>query len=216
MQGRNIKKIIGGSLLILWGLFLVYFAILTLLGGLYGWHSNRIAALFALSLTLATSMVHIVTLILVRKKFSSAFLVFNVLIFVVLLVNGPRVQFLEMQLIDYMKTPTIFSQNKMIKEVQREIDLNQFPFVIDIKKSKRLTYQNRDIVIVLEKNKIEELQKEEFDQIRAGMYSRKIILVFSDNSGEMIIRIKLNTDQTIEYCSPELTCNEFGIEIKEE
>lgn len=210
------KKIIRGSLLILWGLFLVDFAILTLLGGLYGWHSNRIAALFALSLTLATSMVHIVTLILVRKKFSAGFLVFNALIFVILLMNGPRVQFLEMQLIDYLKTPTIFSQNKMIKEVQREIDLNQLPFVIDIKKSKRLTYQNREIVIVLEKSKIEELQKEEFDQIRVGMYSRKIILVFSDNSGEKVIRIELKRDQTIEYCSPELICNEFGIEMKKE
>lgn len=210
------KKIIRGSLLILWGLFLVDFAILTLLGGLYGWHINRIAALFELLLTLATSIVHIVTLILVRKKFSAGFLVFNALIFVILLVNGPRVQFLEMQLIDYLKTPTIFSQNKMIKEVQREIDLNQLPFVIDIKKSKRLTYQNRDIVIVLEKSKIEELQKEEFDQIRAGMYSRKISLVFSDNSGERVIRIKLKRDQTIEYCSPELTCKEFGIEMKEE
>ncbi|WP_044479579.1 hypothetical protein [Paenibacillus antibioticophila] len=210
------KKIIRGSLLILWGLFLVDFAILTLLGGLYGWHSNRIAALIALSLTLATSMVHIVTLILVRKKFSAGFLVFNALIFVILLVNGPRVQFLEMQLIDYLKTPTIFSQNKMIKEVQREIDLNQLPFVIDIKKSKRLTYQNREIVIVLEKSKIEELQKEEFDQIRAGMYGRKIILVFSDNSGERVIRIELKRDQTIEYCSPELICNEFGIEMKKE
>lgn len=215
MQGRNIKKIIGGSLLILWGLFLVYFAILTLLGGLYGWHINRTAALFELLLTLATSMVHIVTLILVRKKFSSAFLVLNVLIFVILLVNGPRVQFLEMQLIDYMKTPTIFSQNKMIKEVQREIDLNQLPFVIDIKKSKRLTYQNHEISIVLKKSKVEELQKEEFYKIRDGKYSRKIILDFFSKTDEIIITIELETNQ-IEYCSPELICNEFGIEIKEE
>lgn len=209
------KKIIRGSLLILWGLFLVDFAILTLLGGLYGWHINRIAALFELLLTLATSIVHIVTLILVRKKFSAGFLVFNALIFVILLVNGPRVQFLEMQLIDYLKTPTVFSQNKMIKEVQREIDLNQLPFVIDIKKSKRLTYQNREISIVLKKSNLEELQKEEFYKIRDGKYSRRIILDFFSKTDEIIITIELDTNQ-IEYCSPELICNEFGIEVKEE
>lgn len=187
----------------------------TTLGGLYVWHSNRRVALFWLGVTIIFFICYVVSLYILRKKFSIVFILFNAALYFILLVKGPSLQLFGLQIKDYLETPSMTLQKQLHQEVATVIEKIKVPYKINIEKSKRLTSQRSKIVVALMKNEKEDVQKKEIDAITRENFSKDIFLSFYNYDEKWIISIKLNVLQEVEYCSPNSKCEELGIEVNE-
>lgn len=200
-------------LLVLWSCIVAVISFRTFIG-MYFWNENREFALFWLSITIIIFLIYVMSLIILRKKVSRVFLLLNMLLYIVIVINGPRLQLLSLQIKHYFEIPSQKLQTQMNLEVSNAIEKSGIPYEVDFEISRELTEEGGRVAVVLVKNNKEEVNKSEVHKILGeSLFSNKLYLSFLDYSKTRIISIYFNEIGEIEYCSPSFKCEEFGVKV---
>ncbi|WP_019638355.1 hypothetical protein [Paenibacillus fonticola] len=196
---------------LLLGTFLIAFANFSTFVGLYFWNTNRKTAVICLMITLVIFIFYIILLFTLRKKFSSTFLVLNLLLYVIVFVNGPQMQLYAIEIKYYFEIPSNKMQKQLNQEVAAAIENTNIPYRVNAEKSKKMTKERREVVVVLIKTTGNELQKTEIDKITAQAFSKDVTLSFYDYGEEWIVDFYFTDLKEIKFCYPYTKCDELEI-----
>ncbi|WP_044479578.1 hypothetical protein [Paenibacillus antibioticophila] len=196
---------------LLLGTFFISIASFSTFVGLYAWNSNRKTAVIYLIISLAIVLCYAIFLFSLRKKFSSTFLILNVLLFIIVFVNGPQLQLYAFELKEQIKFPTKKIQRQLNQEVATAIENLKVLYRVDFEKSEEMTRQRRELVTVLMKNNRNEIQSTEINQLLNQSFSKDVFLSFYDYAASHIVSLYLTNYGEVTFCYPYSKCDELKI-----
>lgn len=104
---------------------------------------------------------------------------------------------------NYFKTPSHKTQTAIREEIQRIIEENDLPYIIDSKESEKQTkYEANRTVIILIKEIEGRIQQKEVGLVLMDRPSAELSLLFFDKDLLESVSVDINKDKSIVHCNP--------------
>ncbi|OAB24962.1 hypothetical protein PMSD_28165 [Paenibacillus macquariensis subsp. defensor] len=148
-----------------------------------------------------------VLMFILNKKNNQRLVMIALYTFLLSLVLTPLYIIYSVDVSNYFKTPSHKTQTAIRKEIQRIIEENDLPYIIDSKESEsRTKYEVIRTVILLKKETEGKIQQNEVGLVLRNRLNAELSLVFYDKNQQEYVSVVLNKDKRIVDCNPMEFC----------
>lgn len=142
--------------------------------------------------------------LLYRNKKNSELVMIAFFTFIISIIVTPVIIIYSADISRFFRTPPSHkTQMSLQKEIQKIIQENDLPYILDSKESEKQTKKEYTrTVILLRKKTGDKIQQKEVDLVLKNSPSSELRLTFYDKKKKENVTVVLNKDRSIVYCDP--------------